>query len=374
MRSVNQAISERATPVMLSMVADSVYDDNTLEPAMVRVRASNSAQIVLTSNAVTQRQFPPVQCSVSNPSNSILLRRAKRVGVSAVIFKHDTPVINSSNNVILCYDQSSNSVYTFTLVPGNYVTPQQLIKALDNAILASGIATTFLFYFRGTPPPTYVASSAPDTDSDVLLVTTTPVLFLSESIGVARGRSTFGWEVANASRWDGINPVNATLATEYQAKTFTEMLIGPMPCAYTRFVDILSPSLTRWTKLAATTTQSTNTSELFRIYFNTFDGYSTDPGVLTTASAIIYQRTPDRQTPYHPGIPTYFTVNPSESIVAIDLEFRDEYGNLFVPSPPRYSRTSGTVPSSRSASDTITVPTQINTGGIWWNIILYAEV
>ncbi len=366
-------VSERAQPVSLAMVPDSFYQDNSLEPAMVRVRASNSANITLTSNAVQSRSKPPVECSVSNPSQSILLQRAKRVSMSSVLFRHATPTINESNDTVLCYDQSSGTIYAFIMAHGDYQTPQQLIRALDAAILASGIATTFYFYFRGTPVPTYVTTSAPDSDSEVLLITTTPVYFLSTSNAMARGRSTFGWENQQAPGWDGVNPVNATLAAAYQAVAFTEMLIGPMPCVYTRYVDISSPSLTRWAKLPSTTTQSTNTSQLFRYYFPAFIGYDSDPGVLTTASAVIYQK--KRENGIENAFdPAYFTVNPSESVTSIDLAFRDEYGELFVPSPPRYSRTTGINPAIRSAANTTFIAPSINTGGIWWNIILYAEV
>jgi len=366
-------VSERSQPVSLAMVPDSYYMDASLEPAMTRTRAANSANITLTSNAVQTRSKPPVECSVSNPSQSILLQRAKRVSMSSVIFRHSTPTINESNDTVLCYDQSSGTIFAFVMAHGDYQTPQQLIKALDNAINASGILTSFFFYFRGTPVPAYVTTSAPDTDNEVLLITTTPVYFLSTSNAMARGRSTFGWENQVGPRWDGINPVNPALAAAYQQLTFTEMLIGPMPCAYTRYVDISSPSLTRWTKLPSTTTQTTNTSQLFRYYFPTFVGYDTDPGVLTTASAIIYQKKRENGTE-NAFDPAYFTVNPSESITSIDLVFRDEYGDLFVPSPPRYSVTSGTNPATRSAANTVNRDPTINTGGIWWNIILYAEV
>lgn len=365
-------VAERSTPVAIAMVPDSFYDDNVLEPGMVRIRSPNSANITLTSNAVQNRRKPPVEGAVSNPSNSILLQRAKRVSVSSVYFKHNTPVINSSNNIVLCYDQSSNSVYQFILAYGDYITPQQLIKALDNAILASGIATTFFFYFKGTPVPTYVTTAAPTQDSEVLCITTTPVYFLSGCSAVFRGRSTFGWSVPDGPVWDGINPVNPTLAASYQALAFTEMLIGPMPCAYTRYVDILSPSLTRWTKLPSTTTQSTNSAQLFRYYFPTFVSYDSDPGTLTTASAIIYNRKTERGLE-NAFDPAYFTVNPSEALTAIDLVFRDEYGEIFVVGPQRYSRTPGINPATRVASQSLAIPQAVNTGGIWWNIVLYIE-
>lgn len=365
-------VAERSAPVSIAMVPDSFYDDNVLEPGMVRIRSANSANITLTSNAVQNRNRPPVEGAVSNPSNSILLQRAKRVSVSTVFFKHDTPVINSTNNIVLCYDQSSNQVFSFLLTPGDYITPQQLIKALDNAILASGIATSFFFYFKGTPVPAYVTASTPSSDAEVLCVTTTPVYFLSSSSAIFRGRSTYGWSVPDGPSWDGVNPVTPALAAAYQGLAFTEMLIGPMPCAYTRYVDVLSPSLTRWTKLPSTTTQSTSSAQLFRYYFPTFVSYDTDPGNLTTASAIIYQRKLERG-PENSFDPAYFTVNPSEALTAIDLVFRDEYGEIFVVEAPRYSRTPGINPATRNPAQTINIRQAVVTGGIWWNIVLYIE-
>lgn len=366
-------VANHAAPIALSMPPDSFYDDMNLEPSMIRVRASNSATITLTSNAALDRSKPPNIVQVANPSNSILLQRAKRVSVSSVFFRHNTPTINQTNDTVLCYDQSANRIYPFVLKHGNYLTPQQLIKTLDNAIIASGIATTFFFYFRGTPVPAYVSSSEPTQDSEVLCITTTPVYFLSTSSAIAYGRSTYGWSSPEGPAWDGVNPVNATLAARYQALAFTEQLIGPMPCTYTRYVDVYSSSLSRWTKNPSTTTNSSNGALLFRYYFPVFVGYDTDPGTLTTASAIIYQR--DVENGPEPAFnPTYFTVNPSEAVTTIDLTFRDEYGNLFEPEPQRYSRTAGINPATRSASDTINIQQQVNTGGIWWNIVLYTEV
>lgn len=379
---------EAATPVNIAMVDDATYLNPTLEPSMVRIRASNSSKILTTSLDTNQPGRPPADCTVSSSDGAILLQRIKRISLSSIAIHDSTPVINESNNVILCYDVATNSVYTFNIAIGDYVTPQQLITAFQAAKTASGLATQFQYTFRGATPPAYLAGKGPRTDSEVLLVTSSPVLFLPQSTGVKYGGSTFGFTQLNKNipAWNGINPVQPIQQLQYTFFAATEQMIGPMKCCYTQYIDVFSRTLTKWAKVTDTATSNAVNNLLHRIYYPDFDGYPTDPGVILinddrvpaqVATAIVYLK-PTHEIISIPSVNTYITVYPQQSITTIDFSFLDEYGRTFVTSPLLYSVTTGAVISARVATDTTDKPVNealgTFTGGLSWNINLYAEL
>lgn len=383
LRMVNEA-----TPVNIAMVDDAAYLNPTLEPSMVRVRASNSAKILLTSLDTNQSGVPPVDCAVSSADGAILLQRVKRISFSSFAIHDTTPVINQTNNVVLCYDVASNMVYPFNIALGDYVTPQQLITAFHAAKTASGLATQFQYTFRGAVPPPYLAGRGPHTDSEVLLVTSSPVLFLPQSIGVKRGGSTFGFTQLNKNipAWDGVNPVAPIQQLQYTFFAATEQMIGPMKCCYTQYVDVFSRTLTKWTKIADKSSSNAVQNLIHRAYYPDFDGYPTDPGVILinddrvpaqVATPIIYKK-PVHEIVSIPSASTYITVYPQQSLAAIDFYFLDEYGDPFATDPLLYSVTSGAVINARSAADTVNK--SVNeasgqfSGGLSWNVNLYAEL
>jgi hypothetical protein len=381
-------MAEAAQPVSFAMVNDEFYADSTLEPGMVRIRESNSSKLYTNSVDSTTPGLPPTSCTVSSPDNTIILQRIKRYGVTSAAFHHSTPIINETNNVIQCYDLATNTVVTITIPPGNYNTPQQLITAFQTAKTASGLATAFQYTFRGATPPPYLAGMAPTDDAVVLLVTSTPVLFLPNSKGVRRGRSTFNWIVADSSlpEWDGINPVNPTLASAYTPFAVTEQLIGPMKCCYTQYVDITSRTMSRWAKLNNISTTLVNHNLIHRIYMPDFKGYSANPGIIL----VLDDRAPPQvPTPiiYEPliteivSVPsrfTYMTLQPRESVTTIDFTFIDEYGTTFYVPPFIYSYNPNPVIAARIADDS--EPRQVNavlgnqTGGLSWNVNFYCEL
>lgn len=377
-----------AQPVSFAMVNDEFYADTTLEPGMVRIRESNSAKLYTASVDSTSPGVPCNVCTVSSPDDTIILQRIKRVAVSSAAIHHSTPIINETNNEIQCYDSVTNTVVTITIAPGNYNTPQQLITAFQTAKTISGLATAFQYTFRGATPPAYLAGQGPTSDSMVLLVTSTPVLFLPSSKGVRRGRSTFNWIVKDNSlpEWDGVNPVNATLQALYSAACTTEQMIGPMKCCYTQYVDITSRTMSRWAKLNNISTTTVNHNLLHRIYLPDFDGYDTDPGVILVLddrappqvpTAIIYKRLITEVVSV-PSRHTYMTIQPRESVTTIDFQFIDEYGQPFYVPPFVFSLNPNPVIATRVAAASVPIPvnaiTGLQTGGLSWNVNFYCEL
>lgn len=382
------AVAAEAQPVSFAMVNDEYYADATLEPGMVRIRESNSADLYTASVDSTSPGVPPVRCTVSSPDDTIILQRVKRFCVASAAFHHSTSIINETNNVIQCYEAATGFVYDIVIPPGNYNTPQQLITAFQAAKTATGLSTAFQYTFRGATPPAYLAGYAPTDDALVLLVTDKPILFLPQSNGVRRGRSTFNFTVTDSSipPWDGINPVNPTLVAAWARYTVTEQTIGPMKCCYTQYVDITSRTMSRWAKLNNVSTTIVNHNLLHRIYMPDFSGYSQNPGVIL----INDDRTPAQvPTPiiYEPlkteivSVParnTYMTIQPRESITTIDFSFIDEYGTLFYVPPFVNSFNPNPVISARDPAKSEIRPvnaiTGNQTGGVSWNVNFYCEL
>lgn len=371
--------------VALTPVYDSYYDDFTLEPPMVRMRSGNNAYLYLSSTDIGTKDIPPTKCQISSVGAGILTRKAKKMGLVFFKFHHDTPVINSSNNELLIYSAADDNVYRITIPQGDWNTPQLLMSALrvglENSVNAiTGVSSpncngiTFNMFFKGyTPYP--VGFTIPLVNSKCALVATSPVYFLPQSSAIKYGNSTFGWSVVAGTLWPG-GIVLGSLQVEYISKCFTTMMIGPMPCTYTRYIDIFSFSLTKWSKLTTGSSKSGPSSLIYRLYLDSFIDYPTNPGVITIGppgmsySPIIY--IPNIKT-YTSNIanPITFTLNPEENLTTIDFDFRDEYGNEFVVDKPIYSYE--TTPGDPSTKIYNITPSNYN-GGFIWDMVLRPEL
>lgn len=355
------------TAVALPPVADSLYEDFTLEPAMVRVRASNSAILVLDSVDTVISSVPPNNVTVATPGDGILMRKPKRMGVRFIRTNINTLVINETNNTLYMFRASNLTMYTLTIPIGNWNTPQLLCTALYNANIAAATGVTFTFFFRGSTPPNQVA---PLSDNSVTLSTSEPVVFLSQSPAIMFGASTFGWSVIETPTWNGMvfDP-----ASPYNIYVWTSMVIGPMPCRYTRYIDFFSPTLTSWTKLPSATSKAGANSFIHRQFLDQFQDYDSNPGVITVglvATAIIYQR---QQSLYIDSLPQpfTFTVNPHENINTVQIVLRDEYGRE-LQANQSYVVLESTPGNNTTITKRYTPDTY--TGGLSWTIGLYAEL
>lgn len=356
------------TAVALPPVADSLYEDFTLEPAMVRVRAPNSAVLVLDSIDTVLSNQPPVNATIASPGDGILMRKPKRVGLRFVKTNINTLIINKTNNILYMYRSSNLTVYTLELPLGDWNTPQLLCKALYDANITAATGVTFTFFFKGSNPPNQTVSK---TNASVTLSTSEPIVFLSQSPAIIYGDSTFGWTVINTPFWNG--QTGAILSGIYNLYIWTSMVIGPMPCCYTRYVDYFSPTLTAWTKLPSATSKAGANSFMYRQFLEQFQDYDTDPGIITVGlvnTPIVYRA---KRTLYLDGVttPITFTVNPNENINTVQITLRDEYGRDLNTNEPYV------VLESTPGNNTTTVKTydpNVYTGGLSWTLGMYAEL
>lgn len=362
--------------VALAPVNDSYYADFTLEPAMVRIRAQNHAALYCSSSDAVIKNVVPNDVVVGTPGDGILMRKVKRLALRYVKFQTSTNIINSSNNELLIFCAVNSTVYRVTIPTGYWNTPQLLITALRTGILNAVLPVSFSYLFKGSG-----SAVAPSLDNQVTIIASGPVYILSECSAVKYGGSTYGFPVINGPAWDGINPVplldtsgspNPAYAV-YNAHCWTTMKIGSMPCVYSRYVDIFSRSLTKWTKIPSTNTKSPGTAFIYRLFLDTFNGYAENPGIITVAppaTPIIYL--PPRLTYLHsvPN-PIFFTLNPDENISTIALEFRDEYGRNYIGNDPIIIREA--VPGD-PATIINSIPPNVFNGGVSWDLAFTAEI
>lgn len=348
---------EYITPVALAPVNDSYYADNTLEPAMVRIRAQNEALLYLSSTNRGSRSTQIANYSdsvISAPGGGILANKIKRIGLAYLQFWHYTPCINDTNNLLYMFVSSTQRVYTVVLTPGNYNTPQLLYTEFVRAAGAvAGAYVTFDPVFKGrVSPPAGV--TAPLYDGTVTLWADSPVYFLPQSPFMQRGNTTFNLPTVNGSRWDGYtNPIVGGQLTEYLGLCFTQCTSGNMMCRYSAWVDFNSKTITGWTKNATTSSRAATSTLLYRLYLGGFEGYSTQPGEIIikndyvtppVAGTAILNTLEQHRFDSNVSSPTFMTMNPDIPISTVDIELLDDHGGYFYTVEANYKNASGANP------------------------------
>lgn len=371
--------------VALPLIGDRLQsEDYASEPQIVKIRSQNGAYLYASSIDTNNSADSPADIIVgASRAGTALSRNIKRIGVTFVEFFTNTTVINNTNDTFYVYRQPTNSVYTATMPHGDWNTPQKLYIALKTALdTVPGLTIQYIFKGTAVAPPLV----APLTDNVILLNITAggPILFLSESSAVRHGRSTFGFQRVDIPYyWNGVNPVAQSvlvgeditgapvyqqLSDIYAAASWMSYQIGPSMCSYSRYVDIFSESLIRYSKNTTVSTKGNRRNLMYRLFLNKFSGYDVDPGALnfTTwpvpANAIIWKK-PENLFYSNVANPVTHNLNPSENITDIQFTFRDEYGNLFEGTDPFMLDVSGNQ-----------IPIDIATYGLYWNIGFYMEI
>lgn len=338
--------------VALTPVNDSYYKDFTLEPPMVRIRSQNSGYLYLSSRDIIAKGMMPNNCTITLPGQGQILSKVKRMGVQYIRWKNATPTINPINKLLRVYRQDTGSVQDVVLTEGFYDHPQALMTMLKSRLDAvTGLVWTI------TPPPPYTSQKIWG------ISTTVNVYFLWDSPAVKYGLSTFGFQTADGPEFKG-SPTSPADLAEYQNRSWRSSYIGPMNCCYTRYIDIRSNVLTAWTKNPNSGTKFGANNIITRLYLPEFDYYTSDPG---TYSAPIYQ--PLRNFAFtSDSKPGTFTMNPDESIGAIDIQIYDEYGNLYYV-PPVGPFTGATSYDGQGENNVINY-----NGGLEYDIVFYTEI
>ena len=386
----------QAQPVILAPVASNYFNQMSSEPQMMMMRQPNSAYLYTSSVDVGNRDEPPVDSIVRSGNDATLVQKVNKMGLTFMRFQAATTVINSSNDMILIWVESTNTIYTLNIAHGNWNTPQKLMTEFHKALIGAtpgpppGAASVRYYFNQNVGTPTFITPTA---NNEVTINFNFNCILLSQSNGIFRGRSTFAFPIIQIDdQWNGVNPVNQitktpkpsggfyTLTEVYTELSYSSITCVGMPCRYSRYIDVFSPTLTSYTKLPSATTKSGSNSLLYRLYLDVFSDYASaipDEGILLNSLAgvdtpIIYQPE-NNQFIGGTDVPVTFTRNVDESISTIDFRIRDEYGNVFLGKPANvYKFVNPLIPDKDTIKKT-QVP-DIFTHGINWDMAFYCEI
>jgi hypothetical protein len=336
MSNIYKARTDSANPVYLPMVNDSTFQDFTLEPQYVRVRANNSANLIFNSTDIVVTTSNPtniVLTQYGSPS-SIMMRKAKRLALTKISLSHSISNINENNNKLTVFRADSNSIIPIILPINNFTTPADLmtylITVLNGEPLLAGINFAFL------------PSIGFDNIYQLYSVAGIKFCFSPLCSAVAFGYWTFGFPYTYRS--DFVETVASLIALSSVYQT-----IGPINLTFSPFIDFTSTALTSYTK-AQNVTTGNGAKLLGRLQLRRWNGADT-------------QSLKNRNYEVEIENPVWFSWNPEENINAIDFQLIDDVGRL-LPLPL-------TIPILSSPSE---APMQNNFFGLTWSLTFNVEI
>lgn len=214
--------------VSLAPVSDEQQTDENLEPPFVRVRATNAAFLHLDGGFRDFVDSPfngdNTQFTIGNdPRNRLYTRKIQRFSIGGVALQLATPNINPRNNVVI-FESAPGVTHTATIAEGYYDTLAAAYTALQNALNAALPPIAMGFVVTAAPFP--------------------------GSIHPLQGRiaANLPWrfllDPANLTLFKGKDLFNLP---EDQNFTLVKTL-GAAFLMYSRYIDICSTALTRYTK------------------------------------------------------------------------------------------------------------------------------
>lgn len=279
--------------VVLAGVSDEMQQDGNLDAPLVRIRHGNTGFMFLDTSIATRNNTNQSQTSwilgVSQDGGSLHVRRIRRFAVVYIDMSWGVPNMNTYNNMFTFLSTVSGLTHTVTVPVGMYSSPTVAIAALvaacNTVVGASGI--TF---------------------------SSTSTLVGSNLYYTLNGN--FIWQL----RPDLMPNFNQVQTFWSMPDTFagTSMPIGPLLMQYTRYIDITSNGLMKYTK-QVNSSNNQKGSLLNRIYVN-------DP----LATIIRYEITQ----------PAWHNFDPSDTVASLDLAAFDEFGNsvyLFQPTANNFN-------------------------------------
>lgn len=254
---------------------------NKLEPQSLKNYYNHQASVYidsLTDNATGN----PLNLAIQN--STLFARYVNKLCVSALFMTWISPNVNPRNNTITFYSTNSTLNHTVSIPEGFYLTPSDimdaLVIALNSATGASGL--TFSHLINPLQP-----------SSSVLTAAGGSYHFILSSPMILKGTHLIGIPLSQ---------------TDSVSKT-----VGSIQLYYTRWVDIVSTTLTKHTSNANTSNKFGNNSLLLRSYTNkNLNG-------ITNLFELIENR-------------NWMRWDISENISNVDIRILDEFGDLlYVP-------------------------------------------
>ncbi len=298
--------------VLLANINDSVVDDPNLEPQFVRVRAPNSCRIYLDSQVVRLETNPAniLISSISSAGQSpqTLLDRVRRVAVSDFTVYYNSPNVNPRNNTVSFFIDTGAGINTYTCIVdvGYYSDSADLMTALTDAM--NGIAFPYVFL----PAPNIL------TFQSYSITTSAPWCFDANCVGVTKG----------AQLW--------ALPFSYRNNLFsTTWHTGSQYLQYTKYIDVVSNSLSQYTKKPSVSNNDLSFNPLYRAPIDNY-GKNTDSVINLS----------------------WFNFYRDAALTSIDVKLVDQFGDELYLQP---SNAVGGVPSD-------------DNNGFFWSLTLLAEL
>jgi len=258
---------------------------NNEEPSMVQSRSVNQGIVYLDSQ-VNDMQMNKVNMIVSSassesPSANILLQEVSRLKFYKAQINYITPNVNPRNNVITFFSTNSAAFHTVTVPEGFYVNTTGIMDAIIAALNTVTGASGLTFSYSAINTWVVDLESAGGSyyfDLDSLMV-------------------KFGEQLVNLPRTQ--NPQ-------------TNKLVGSISLIYTRYIDIVSSTLSQYSKVR-TRSNGINSNIIFRVFVE-----------LPATSNII------RDDPFSEVLVN--NILKGKNITQIDIQLRDQFGQLlYVP-------------------------------------------
>lgn len=293
------------------------------EPQFIRVRAPNTASLYISyperTNANSSFDLEGLDRLVDNSTvllgiNSLISRKTKRAAVSAVKWNSHLSPINPTNNEFLFLIPSLNSEWqSVVITPSESLrTPSSIAQAVSLAF--SGNAVWAAAGGSVLPDPTSEGST-------FTLDTIFPAAFDPNCSAVKYGLSLWNFHTSGYDRTSAV----AALTTEW--------VMGPINCLPTAYIDIHSSILNQYTKNPNASSRSGSSDLIHRVYLKpyvynwsaAFAG-STPTTPPNNVDQLYPQYVDDVIT-----TPSWFTMNPDQSLTNIDISLKDMYGrNLYI--------------------------------------------
>lgn len=208
--------------VSLAPVSDEQQTDENLEPPFMRVRSANGAFLHLDggfpdfpNNVTTNTAF-----TIGNdPINRLYTRKIQRFSLAAVGLNLATPNINQRNNVVI-FEDSPGVIHRGVIPEGFYNTIPAALTALQTALNTA------------TPPSPLVFT-----------VTQNPLNQFQATIAATAAFRFFN-NPANLMLINGKSLFNLPLDQTFT----TTKTLGAAFLIYSRYIDVCSSALTRYSK------------------------------------------------------------------------------------------------------------------------------
>lgn len=290
--------------VSLAPISDEQQTDENLEPPFVRIRAGNQSFIFADSEVreaplgVPQSLAPDLfnvdGFSLGGGNHQFYARKLKRLFVSGVQIANCVPNINPRNNSVTFFSSASGLSHTVVVPEGQYTTRATITAALQTALNtatgASGLTWT---------------------------LTANPLNSCQYTLATAGGNYRF--DLASPMVLYGRYLYNLP-----QDQTLTNSkTMGAVYGLYTRHIDIISASMTEYTKNPWSSNSRVPNGLIARIFIGPQSGFGSSGGGIAS----------DGMSFFAGAEATPINFNRSRAIEVIDFTLRDEFGQpYYIPS------------------------------------------